>query len=133
MDIYHYHPESGALCGVGEADPSPLDDTWLIPAYATEITPPAPSYDGKHPFFVEGAWELREPELSLEEMVEADRAAAEAADTTPEYHRQRMMEYPPMTEFIDAMYWMRQGDESKMLEYEAKVSEVKDKYPKPGA
>lgn len=133
MNIYHYHPESGAFCGADVADPSPLDDAWLIPAHATTLAPPAPTSEREYPFFVNGAWELREPEPSIEERVEADRAAAEAADTTPEYHRQRMMEYPPITEFVDAMYWMRRGDESKMLEYEAKVAAVKDKYPKPEA
>lgn len=135
MQIYHYDPESGALCGVGAADPSPLDDTWLIPAFATAIVPPPP-IGGLHPFFRDGAWELDtppEPELTPDEIVELERAKAEAADTTPLYQRQRVMEYPPITEFIDAMYWLRQGDESKMLAYEAQVDAVKEKYPKPEA
>ncbi len=39
--IYHYHPESGVLNGVADADESPLEPgQYLIPAYATEIPPP---------------------------------------------------------------------------------------------
>jgi hypothetical protein len=40
MNIYHYHPETGALLGEGTADPSPLEPgKWLVPAHATAIEP----------------------------------------------------------------------------------------------
>ena len=39
--LYHYHPETGELIGESAADPSPLEpDVWLIPAHATDQTPP---------------------------------------------------------------------------------------------
>ena len=39
--LYHYHPETGELIGDSAADPSPLEpDVWLIPAHATDQTPP---------------------------------------------------------------------------------------------
>ncbi len=41
MQIYHYHPETGELVGVGEADENPLDpENPLMPAYSTST--PAP-------------------------------------------------------------------------------------------
>lgn len=47
-----------------------------------------------------------------------------------QYIRDRVMEYPPLTELADAIYWQSQGDISKMTAYLAKVEEVKSKYPK---
>ena len=41
------------------------------------------------------------------------------------------MEYPPMTDLADALYWQSKGDESKMTAYLAAVEAVKLKYPKP--
>lgn len=48
-----------------------------------------------------------------------------------EYRLSRKAEYPDLGEFADALYWLRNGDEDPMLAYEARVSEVKAKYPKP--
>jgi hypothetical protein len=47
-----------------------------------------------------------------------------------QYIRDRVMEYPPLTELADALYWQAQGDESKMTAYLAAVNAVKAKYPK---
>lgn len=42
MNIYHYHPGSGAFVESGIADPDPLDaGNWLIPANATTTPPPS--------------------------------------------------------------------------------------------
>lgn len=41
MEIHHYHPITGEYIGTGEALPDPLEDScFLIPAYATDVTPP---------------------------------------------------------------------------------------------
>jgi hypothetical protein len=59
MNIYHYHPESGALLGEGTADPSPLEPgKWLIPAHATTATPPT-AQDGKQTLWVNGTWQVQ--------------------------------------------------------------------------
>lgn len=55
MLIYNYHPDSGVFLGQGEADKSPADDEWLIPAHATDIAPPEPSA-GHAAVFRDGAW-----------------------------------------------------------------------------
>ena len=56
------------------------------------------------------------------------RADNEFLNTT--YQRQRVLEYPPVTDYIDAVYWQTQGDETKMVKYLAAVTAVKTKYPK---
>jgi len=86
-------------------------------------------------------WVVRDGEIEwlsettppTQDEVDARLSELRAAYDHSEYQRMRVDEYPPIAEFADAMYWMRQGDESKMIAYEAKVAAVKDKYPKPGA
>lgn len=55
--------------------------------------------------------------------------AAPTVGSTP-YDLARRMNYPPIVEFVDAYYWSQNGDNSKMQEYLAKVTEIKNKYPK---
>ena len=57
MDIYHYDQITGAFVGAAVADRSPLDETWLIPAFATEIPPPETDA-GDVAVFVDGAWSV---------------------------------------------------------------------------
>lgn len=47
------------------------------------------------------------------------------------YTAARMQEYPPLSDFVDAMYWNNLGDSSKLDEYNEKCAAVKLKYPKP--
>lgn len=42
----------------------------------------------------------------------------------------RKVEYPPLEDLADAIYWQSKGDSSKMTEYLAKCEAVKLKYPK---
>ena len=53
---------------------------------------------------------------------------AEWNDT--EYQRLRAPEYPLMSDYLDAVYWQSQGDDTKMTAYLAAVAAVKSKYPK---
>lgn len=48
----------------------------------------------------------------------------------PSYAELRRAEYPPLSDLADAMYWINQGDESKMQAYLAACDAVKAKYPK---
>lgn len=68
MQIYNYHPETLELIEGAEpsfADKDPEDaENWLIPACATAIAPPAPQ-EGKIRCFIDGAWALTEPLITI--------------------------------------------------------------------
>lgn len=66
------------------------------------------------------------PKPSLEIlMAEVDRLTATTGHMEP-----RRAEYPPMTDYLDAVYWQSKGDNSKMDAYLSAVETVKQKYPK---
>ncbi|RTR01932.1 hypothetical protein [Halomonas nitroreducens] len=74
MQIYHYHPDTGAYLGRAEADPSPMEPgAYLIPANATTLAPPSPE-EGLRRVFVEGAWQ---------QLDEADVPVADAGEAAP--------------------------------------------------
>ena len=60
--------------------------------------------------------------------LEADRLQTEF--DSKEYQRQRQVAYPPMADYLDAVYWQSQGDNTKMTAYLAAVEAVKLAYPK---
>ena len=60
-----------------------------------------------------------------------DRAAVEKALNATQYQRDRQPEYPSLTDLADALYWSKQGDNTKLDEYYAACAAVKAKYPKP--
>jgi hypothetical protein len=47
-----------------------------------------------------------------------------------EYQRLRQPAYPPMSDYLDAIYWQSKGDNSKMEVYLAAVDAVKQRFPK---
>ena len=49
---------------------------------------------------------------------------------TEDYRVLRAKEYPPLADYIDAVYWQGSGDLSKMTDYLVKCDAVKAKYPK---
>jgi hypothetical protein len=58
MLIHHYNPATGEYLRSGQPDADPRnDDRWLIPAFATEDTPP-PRTPTTWPFYRNGAWTL---------------------------------------------------------------------------
>lgn len=63
-------------------------------------------------------------------VVEYDKAAVEAYVQANEYKAQRAAEYPPITDFVDAYYWMQKGKPELMDAYVAKCEATKLKYPK---
>ena len=65
-----------------------------------------------------------------ENVVEYDKAAAEALVTANAYKVKRASEYPSLAEFADAYYWAQNGDDTKMTAYIEKCEAVKTKYPK---
>lgn len=47
-----------------------------------------------------------------------------------DYRRRRKVEYPPIEDLADALYWADNGDRTKLEAYLAKVAAIKAKYPK---
>lgn len=47
-----------------------------------------------------------------------------------DYAPLRKAEYPPLSEFADAMYWSVNGNPIPLQQYYAKIEAVKLKYPK---
>jgi hypothetical protein len=64
------------------------------------------------------------------EEVDAEVARLQNLWTSTQYQRDRALEYPPMADYLDAVYWQSQGDATKMTAYLAAVEAVKSKYPK---
>jgi hypothetical protein len=50
---------------------------------------------------------------------------------TEDYRALRAREYPPQSDYLDAVYWQERGDPSKMEAYLAAIDAVKARYPKP--
>lgn len=68
MKIHHYDQQTGELLGEGEARPDPMEPgRWLIPAWATTVTPPE-AMPGKFRAFNGNGWEHRD----LPEQVSAE-------------------------------------------------------------
>lgn len=64
--VYSYHPETGEYMGETFADPSPLEPgVYHIPAYATEVEPPA-KVDGKYRAFDGTEWTYKDIETTTE-------------------------------------------------------------------
>ena len=64
------------------------------------------------------------------EEVDAEVTRLQNLWTSTQYQRDRAPEYPPMADYLDAVYWQSQGDDTKMTAYLAAVEAVKSKYPK---
>jgi hypothetical protein len=60
-------------------------------------------------------------------------AEVERLNSTTGHIEPRRAEYPPITDYLDAVYWQSQGDDTKMTAYLAAVEAVKSKYPKGNA
>ena len=74
--------------------------------------------------------EWQSGEQPSKEVVEAEALRLQTLWTNTEYQRLRRPEYPPMSDYLDAVYWQSKGDDSKMTAYLAAVEAVKSKYPK---
>ena len=75
-------------------------------------------------------WFLKDTPKPTKAELENSLEAVHTEWTATEYQRLRAPEYPPMSDYLDAVYWQSQGDDSKMTTYLAAVAAVKSKYPK---
>ena len=59
-----------------------------------------------------------------------DQAAVQAYVDAHAYIAKRAAEYPPITDFADAYYWVQKGKTELMDAYVAKCDAIKQKFPK---
>jgi hypothetical protein len=82
--------------------------------------------DGKLPYISE--WNTAGSMPTQEELDEALRKVTAIESTG--YAAMRRSEYPSIEEQLDAAFKARRGDPSEQLELDARIQEIKDKYPK---
>ena len=68
------------------------------------------------------------PPSKEEVLIEAERLRLRAISL--KYQVERRHNYPPLSEFADAMYWASKGDQTKLAAYYATCEAVKIAYPK---
>lgn len=119
MKIFHYDPDTYEYISDDIADPDPVDKgKWLIPAYTTNIEP-LPPKENQIVCFIEDKWVYRDPPKEIE-----------TYDPTEDwtYVEYRSMEYPPISEYLDAVV---KNDQDQLNKYINDCLAVKEKYPKP--
>ena len=72
-------------------------------------------------------WNSVEPKPSAEELAEI---LPTIPDADQDYAELRRREYPSIRDQLDAAYKMRHGDSSDQIAIDAKIAEVKARYPK---
>lgn len=75
-------------------------------------------------------WRDTEQTKPTAEEINAEIERLKATEIANYYQQLRVKEYPPLSEFADALYWQSQGDDSRMTAYLAACDAVKTKYPK---
>jgi hypothetical protein len=114
---------NGFLVGETVADPDPMDEgNWLIPGGCVEQEPPALS-DGQRAKFVSGAWLVVDPEP-----VVGPEPEPEIPPTKADQEELRRSAYQ---QEADPLFFMSQRGEATVEEWQAKVAEIKARYPYP--
>lgn len=107
---------------------------WLHGIEAMEHTyglPGPTTYDlGDEIVYSKVKWHMPNPPTEGE-FVQAMDAYKVYRTNNIEYKEKRAAEYPNLGEFLDAYYWERQGYPTLMTDWIDKVTQVKQKYPKP--
>jgi hypothetical protein len=78
-------------------------------------------------------WEDQTYPKPSRETVEAEMQRSKDYFDSIKYQQLRSVEYPPIGDYLDAVYWQSKGDNTKMDAYLAAVAAVKSKYPKGNA
>lgn len=71
-----------------------------------------------------------DPQPTAEEL-QAEISRLEAEHAANQYQRNRQVEYPPIEDLADALYWDSKGDSTKLQEYFTACETVKARHPKP--
>lgn len=109
--------ENGYFTGVTVAEESPLEDgVFLIPAGAIEADVPTVP-EGKRAKW-NGSWVIED--------IPQQEPEPEPVELT--YAQKRLIEYPPMADYIDGVV---KGDQAQIDAYIAACQAVKAKHPKP--
>ncbi len=130
--IYTYAPETGAFTGISFADPSPLESgIFLIPAFATEIEPPA-SKDGQQVAFdvCTQSWRIEnipEPVITMAEEISAVTAEFKA-DYTILRDRWINASVPPVINLESKQAVIESEIMELIAEYQSAVAAVRAKY-----
>ena len=103
------------------ADPDPLEEgNWLIPGGCVTQEPPILS-EGQKAKFVDGAWLVVDP----------DPAPEPEPELPPTKERQEQMRMWAYQQEADPLFFMSQRGEATVEEWQAKVQEIKARYPYP--
>jgi hypothetical protein len=120
MQVYQTD-KNGFYVGEAFADPDPMDEgNWIIPGGCVEQEPPALS-DGQRAQFVNGAWLVVDPEPAPE-------PEPELPPTKGQQEQLRKWAYQ---QEADPLFFMSQRGEATVEEWQAKVAEIKARYPYP--
>lgn len=120
MQVYQTDYE-GFYVGPTVADPDPMDDgNWLIPAGCVTEAPPALSEEQRAQF-ANGVWVVVDPEPAPEPVEPLPPTKAEQEAARAEAYRTES----------DPIFFMAQRGEATMEEWQAKVAEIKARYPYP--
>jgi hypothetical protein len=76
------------------------------------------------------SFKKEQEELKQKENQEFLNRIIEYRNTPVNYDQVRWYSFPSIEEQLDALYWMRQGVMEPIQEIDAKIAEIKDKYPK---
>jgi hypothetical protein len=122
MQVYQTD-HNGFYVGFAVADADPLDEgNWLIPAGCVTEAPPALS-ENQRAKFSNGAWVVVDPELVIEPEPEP-----ELPPTKADQEELRRSAYQ---QEADPLFFMSQRGEATVEEWQAKVAEIKARYPYP--
>jgi hypothetical protein len=80
---------------------------------------------GEQPYIAE--WNAAQPKPTVDELKAVLPTIPEPGEDYKEFRR---AEYPSVGDQLDAAYKVRHGDNSEQIEIDAKIAEVKARYPK---
>ena len=133
MQIYYFHPASSELTGSFTADENPMEPgQFLLPAYATPITPPG---TGAHQtaVFIDGSWLLKADWRGIPLWHKQSRALAtiELLGVLPDWTEVTDLEPASKLERFDGIKWVPNASAVRADKWE-KVKAERDRLTQEG-